>query len=551
MKVLNLRYTIANLTILLFTFFTFTGKAQIIKTVAGNGTQGYSGDGGSATAAELYYPRGVAVDASGNLFIADVDNNVIRKVSNKGIITTVAGNGYGAGTGNGGYSGDGGSAISAELYWPSGVAVDASGNLFIADLGNSRIRKVSTSGIITTVAGNGTQGYSGDGGSADSAELYLPTGVAVDVSGNLFIADDGNNRIRKVSTSGIITTVAGNGNNDYSGDGGSATSAELFWPSGVAVDASGNLFIADYYNHRIRRVSTNGIITTVAGNGKGGYSGDGGSADSAELYYPASVAMDASGNLFIADATNNRIRKVSTSGVITTLAGNGYRDVNSNGGYSGDGGSATAAALNTPRGVAVDASGNLFIADQYNYRIRKVTVGTVPVTLASFTAIANNKTIITNWHTSTELNTANFVIQHSTDGNSFSDIATVKATGSGANGYSFTDTHPINGINYYRLKSVDKDGASTFSKVVSAEIVDSRYEILVYPNPAKSSVTIKGNHIASVQLNDNIGRVVKTVTLKDATNPTLSVNGLQAGIYHLRVQTTDGKVNGTSIMIND
>ena len=538
MKLLNLRYTIAILTILLFTFFTFTVKAQIIKTVAGNGRIGYSGDSGSAISAELNFPTGVAVDASGNLFIADRGNSVIRKVSTSGVITTVAGNGtYG-------YSGDGGSATAAELYWPSSVAVDASGNLFIADNWNNRIRKVSTSGVITTVAGNGTSGYNGDGGSADSAELSNPYGVAVDASGNLFIADWGNNRIRKVSTSGIITTVAGNGTSGYSGDGGSADSAELYYPVGVAVDASGNLFIADEYNHRIRKVSTSGVITTVAGKiGAGGYSGDGGSATAAELSTPLGVAVDASGNLFIADKLNNRIRKVSTSGIITTVAGNGTR------GYSGDGGSADSAELNYFSGVAVDASGNLFIADEYNNRIREVIGGAItPVALASFMAITNNRTITTNWHTATELNTSHFIIQRSTDGSSFTTIGTIKAVGSRANGYSFTDTHPTNGTNYYRLKSVDKDGASTFSKVVSAEIVDSRYEILVYPNPAKSSVTIKGNHIASVQLIDNIGRVVKTVSLKDATNPNLSVGGLQAGVYHLRVQTTDGKVSGVGFV---
>ena len=233
MKLLNLRYTIAILTILLFTFFTFTVKAQIIKTVAGNGISGYSGDGGSADSAELDWPYGVAVDASGNLFIADYQNNRIRKVSTSGVITTVAGNG------TFGYSGDGGSAISAELNGLTGVAVDASGNLFIADQVNNVIRKVSTIGVITTVAGNGYGagagygGYSGDGGSAISAELNNPIGVAVDASGNLFIADAFNNRIRKVSTTGVITTVAGNGTYGYSGDGGSADSAELWAPTSV------------------------------------------------------------------------------------------------------------------------------------------------------------------------------------------------------------------------------------------------------------------------------------------------------------------------------
>ena len=283
----------------------------IITTVAGNGINGYSGDYGRATNASLslsadadpFAPSGVALDASGNLFIADVDNGCIRKVDNNGIITTVAGGGhYGLG--------DGGAATSASLIGPSGVAVDASGNLFIADRWNYRIREVDPDGIITTVAGNGSYGYSGDGGQATSASLAGPSGVAVDASGNLFIADTYNNVIRKVDNNGIITTVAGNGINGYSGDGGQATSASLVQPSGVAVDASGDLFIADTWNNRIREVNPDGIITTVAGNGSFNYSGDGGQATSASLAGPSGVAVDASGNLFIADMGNFRIREV-------------------------------------------------------------------------------------------------------------------------------------------------------------------------------------------------------------------------------------------------
>jgi uncharacterized protein (TIGR03437 family) len=337
-----------------------SGQGGAITTVAGNGFQGSSGDGGDATSAELFAPEGVAVDASGNSFIADTDNNLIRKVSAGGTITTVAGNR------TEGFSGDGGPAASAALNQPQGIAVDSSGNLFIADTNNNLIRKVSAGGIITTVAGNGNGGFSGDGGPAASAALAYPSGVAVDSSGNLFIADRRNNRIRKVSASGTITTVAGNATQGFSGDGGPATSASLNLPSGVAVDAFGNLFIADGGNNRIRKVPAGGSITTVAGNGNGGFSGDGGPATSAGLS-AAGVAVDTSGNLFIADALNNRVRKVSASGTVTTAAGNGTE------GFSGDGGPAAAAELSDPAGVAVDASGNLFIADNGNERIREVS----------------------------------------------------------------------------------------------------------------------------------------------------------------------------------
>jgi trimeric autotransporter adhesin len=263
--------------------------------MAGDVTHGYSGDGGLATLAVLYGPSGVAVDASGNIYIADSGNHRIRLVTKStGIITTVVG------TGSYGYSGDGGLATSAALFYPYGVAVDASGNIYITDYIYHRIRLVTKStGIITAMAGNETVGYSGDGGQATSATFISPNGVAVDASGNIYIADTYNHRIRLVTTStGIITTVAGNGTRGYIGDGGLATSATFISPYGVAVDASGNIYISDSGNHRIRLVTkSTGIITTMAGKGSFGDSGDGGLATSAKLYYPYHVAVDASGNI--------------------------------------------------------------------------------------------------------------------------------------------------------------------------------------------------------------------------------------------------------------
>jgi uncharacterized repeat protein (TIGR03803 family) len=352
----------------------------IITTVAGNGTPSYSGDGSTATSASLMNPRGVALDAAGNIYIADCANQRIRKVTAaSGIITTIAGNG------TAGYSGDGSPATSAGLLSPFAVAVDTAGNIYIADKDNYRIRKVGASnGIITTLAGNGIPVYSGDGSSATLAGLCFPTGVAVDISGNTYIAEYSSQRIRKVTAaSGIISTLAGNGTTTWSGDGGAAESSGLNMPYGVTLDASGNLYIADQSNQRIRKVSVStGIITTVAGNGTAGYSGDGGAATSAGLYNPSGVAIDASGNIYIADKDNSRIRKVTASnGIITTVAGNGSM------GFSGDGSAATSAGLYNPFGIAVDASGNIFIADIYNNRIRKVTVGT-----GIITTIAGNGT---------------------------------------------------------------------------------------------------------------------------------------------------------------
>ena len=337
-----------------------------VTTVAGNGTRGYSGDGGPASAAALYAPSGVAVDGSGNLYIADSYNNRIRMVAKgSGIITTVAGNNRNP---NFGFSGDGGPATEAALWQPTGVCVDGYGNLFIVDSGNSRIRKVeAASGIIFTVAGNGSRDFSGDGSPATMAGM-TPRSVAADRTGNLFIS--GNNRVRRIAAGDeIIRTIAGNGDNAFSGDGGAATAAALNGPAGIAAEGAGNLFIADLDNHRVRRVSPNGIITTLAGNGNYGSSGDGNAATAAEMKSPTGVTVDGAGNLYVADPSDRRVRAVAAGSVIiTTVAGNGASAAS-----VGDGGAATAAGLDGPIGVAVDSSGNLFVADEGHYRVRKVS----------------------------------------------------------------------------------------------------------------------------------------------------------------------------------
>jgi len=338
---------------------------HIITTVAGSGVQGFSGDGGTATSATLAFPGAVSVDGSGNVFIADSGNNRIRRVEGQsGVITTVAGGGSPADG-----LGDGGPATSASLSPPFGVGADGAGNLFIADALSSRVRRVDgQSGVITTVAGTGAPGFFGDGGPATSAMLYSPSGVTTDAFGNLFIADSGIHDVRRVDASGVITTVAGIGTPGFSGDGGAATGAALDTPFGLSVDGPGNLFIADVVNNRIRRVDwLSGVITTVAGSAGQGFSGDGGAATSATLFQPYGVVVDAGGNLFIADGNNNRIRRVDgASGVISTVAGTGPS------GFLGDGGVATSANFNKPYVAAVDGSGNLFIADDWNHRIRRV-----------------------------------------------------------------------------------------------------------------------------------------------------------------------------------
>ena len=332
----------------------------VITTFAGAGTGGFSGDGGPAEKASLNLPSGVALDSAGVLYIADYQNHRVRRVGVDGVITTFAG------TGEAGFSGDGGPAVQARLNFPSGVAVDVRGNVYIVDTQNHRIRRVGPDGVVATFAGTGEAGFSGDGGPAVQARLSFPSGVAVDARGNVYIS--GNHRIRRVGPDGVIATFAGTGEPGFSGDGGPAEKARLNYPRGMAVDARGVVYIAEWSNHRIRRVGPDSVITTLAGRGGPGFSGDGGLAAFAQLNAPTGVAVDAKGNIYIADSFNYRVRRVS-GGLITTAAGAGTRD------FSGDRGPAVQAGLSLTAGVAVDAKGNIYIADYNNHRIRRVTSG--------------------------------------------------------------------------------------------------------------------------------------------------------------------------------
>ena len=388
-------------------------SGQIISTIAGTGTAGYSGNGGQATAAKLYVPEGLTFDSIGNLYFADAGNSVVRKINTHGIIETVAGND------TIGYSGDGGPATNAELDKLRDISFDNTGNLYIADGNNSVIRKVNTAGIISTVAGRaGNNAYGGDGGQATNAELNLPVSVICDGAGDIFIVDAANIRIRKVNTTGIITTFAGNGVNGNTGDGGQATQADLALIYSIVFDTDGNLYIGTAFN--IRKVSSNGIISTIAGNGTTGYSGDGGMATNAELNLVKAMIFDNAGNLFIADASNNVVRKISTAGIITTIVGNGYGAGAATGGYSGDGGPATAAELYYPEGLAFDAQGNLYIGDYENNVIRKVSnVGSMGVK-----QVVGSKEQVTVWP-----NPASTVIQVASNNYQITEVKIVDVLG--------------------------------------------------------------------------------------------------------------------------
>ena len=353
------------------------GAAGTVTLIAG-GSIGNSGDGGPATAAALSSVEGITFDSAGNLYITDQGNDNVRKVSTGGIISTVAGNGRG-------FSGDGGPAINAQLAQPFSVAADPDGNVYIGENVNRRIRRVSPSGTITTFAGTGDYAFYGDGGPANGTPLpdQQLKGIAIDpVDGSLYLADAFNGRVRRIVPGGTITTVAGSGGNGIvsaTGDNGPATSAKFRGVSGVAKDAKGNLYIADFNDNRIRKVSPDGIISAFAGTGTAGYSGDGGPATAAKLFNPSDLALDVGGNLYVADYQNGVVRKISPAGIITTVAGNGLA-----GNYAGDGVLATKTSLRLANGIALDGQGNLYIADfvgsgtPANYHVRKVSpAGTI------------------------------------------------------------------------------------------------------------------------------------------------------------------------------
>jgi hypothetical protein len=511
----------------LFFFMTLLpllGYGQIITTVCGNGLPGSDGNGGLATLAKVYYPTLVTCDLFGNYYFTE-NSHKARMVSKCGIITTLAG------VGTSGYSGDGGVATAAQLNMPLGIAVHKSGDIYINDRMNYRIRKVDAlTGIITTVAGNGTPGFFGDSGPAILASINGVAGIACDTFGNLFISDHINNRIRKINNSGIISTYVGTGVGGYSGDGGLADTAKITLPSGIACDLSGNVFFIDGGCMGVRMVDRiTGIISTVAGSGVTGFSGDGGPATLAKFYGPIAVTVDLNGNIYIADKGNERVRRVNTSGIVNTVAGTGTS------GYSGDGDIATVANLYYPEGVACNKAGNLLIADFANHRIRKVTFNsddTVSISISSVLSVPVGSIVTIN---ATVANAgSSYIIHWLNRGVEFSTTTVPVVTYTKPSGIDTITARVVSTASYGCYDSVTSAPHYVSESSVNVAWL-SQGVFSVFPNPGHNTLSISGEEVInSVTISNLVGEVlIKEQPEKEATQ--ISIAHLPPGMYLLRV----------------
>ena len=524
-------------------------NAQIIRTCAGNGTAGFSGDSGSATVAKINNPYGVAVDAAGNVYFTDYGNNRIRKISTSGIITTIAG------TGAATFSGDGGPATAATLQSPRGIAIDPLGNIIFSDYGNNRVRKIDgATGVITTIAGvGGVPSFGGDGGQATAANLGNTWGVAFGQGGDIYLADNLNCRVRKINYAGIISTIAGTGICYISGDGGQATAADVQYPTGVALDGAGNIYIADDGNNRIRKINVTGVISTVTGSPTYGFTGDGGPSTAAKVYYPRAVATDNSGNVYICDMNNFRIRKISSSGVITTIAGSGLGTASGGtGGYGGDGGPATAAVMSHITGVAVHPNGKIYISDNDNNRIRFINTSHIP----SFNG-GPNQTISVCFNSSINIDTVLAISDIDTGQTETWSVLTGPSHGTLVASYTATSTGgtviPV-GLSYTPFTGYS--GSDSFRCVISDGTGSDTTTVHVTVLGLPSAGTISGTSSLCLGLSITFTETVAG-GVWICTNTTASVTG--SGVVHGSALGTDTVVytvtsacgsNSTRLILN-
>ena len=516
--------------VLLHLLFPCCLFAQTINTIAGNGGTTYSGNGISATAAGLPNPIGGAFDNYGNYYFADgLSSHRIRKINVESIITTVAGNGLG------GFSSDGISATASELNWPHGVDVDISGNLYILDKDNNRIRKVdATTGVISTIVGTGPGTYGGDNGPATAAQIYNAQNICLDKHGNLYIADFWNNRVRKVNQLGVITTIAGGGAISSVGYTGPATAMELINPNCVAVDDTGAVYIGESTSstssNRIRRVDTFGIITTIAGNGGYIYTGDGTPATNAS-FAPNSIAFNSMGELFIADRVNRRIYKIDHSGILHHVAGNGMT------GFIGDGGPATSASIDYPSGLAFDVCDNLYIPDVNNRRIRKVTFNpptTPTVTITSISTAPIGTTVTVN-AIITGAGSA-YTIKWFKNATLFSTTTSPVTTYIKGPGTDAITARVVPAITY----CYDSAMSSALSISETVGVIDAYSpSVSIYPNPAYTELVINAaDPIRKVVVTNLFGQAVEVSNEFQGEKAVVQVGHLPTGMYLLKVNDT-------------
>lgn len=533
------------LSIILFLSIVNIAHSQYnIYTFAGTGISGNEGINGPASAATFNMPLAVASDKKGNVYIADWNNGMVKKVTPDGIVTAFIG------TGVQGYSGEGGPAVNAQLHSPAAILVDDTGNVIIGDIGNNVVVKVDTFGIMTRLCGDPNYAgiYEGDGMLAVNAKINQPVGLAMDVQGNLYIAEAGNSRIRKIDTNGIISTFAGSANAGYSGDGGYAVDAEINAPWGLVIDNAGNLYFAESVNNIIRKVRPSGIISTYAGTGSAGYSGDGASPRDATLNGPAGLAFDSAGVLYVADWYNNIIRTISADGsVISTYAGNGVA------GYSGDGGSPLNASFNGTAGIAIN-SNKVYIADWANNVVRYIgpPPSTVPLKLLSFTGNLQNKKTSLHWQTTNEYNISHFEVEVSSNGIVFIPIGFVNAGNlATTNNYTYQDDKSPAAITgntiFYRLKMIDKDGKINYSSILRLGLPVKGLSLNIFPNPVKQTLNMElqsaVNDRYRFRIFDFAGKELlnKNYTLPSGTSlVSIPVSQLAKGTYTLQTHGANG-----------
>lgn len=511
-----------------------SGAQEIISTIAGTGVAGFSGDGGPATNARVNSPAGIIKDGSGNVIFCDAFGHSIRKISPAGIITTIAGNG------SPGYSGDGGPATAATVSGPAGIAIDTAGNILVAEYGNHVIRKINTSGIISTIAGNGTPGFSGDGGPATAATFNGSEGICVDNAGNIYIGDGHNQRIRKINTSGIITTIAGTGVSGYNGDGIPAASAQLSDPWGVIADTLGNIYIADQDNNRIRKIDASGIISTIAGTGVAGFSGNGGPATTATLRGPCGLYIRKSDySIFIADRYNYFVRQINPSGVINAYAGTGVP------GFNGDGIAATASKINFAPSIYIDNEDKVYIPDYSNSRVRLITnicnsdIVNQPVSDTVFEGDNATFTVTSS------LGATGYQWQEN-PGSGFVNLANVWPYG-GVLTNTLTINHAsifLNNTQYRCIISYETHCPDTSNAAVlviklpsGLNSIMEMQQIIVSPNPASDYITISMPDAyanARLELINAIGQNIYNQLIEEHIT-SINVADIPPGIYMLRI----------------